>query len=471
MKRGKALRRQRRWWRRRAVILLVTVIGLIVGEWNHAASMTGLKIDRVEARHTIVQEGSRTAYEQLAAGSRPVSPVTAHYRVPAAPTVYLTFDDGPSKLTPEVLDILKDEGVQATFFVLGVNAERYPDTLQRIVDEGHAIGNHTYDHRYEELYSDFANFFAQVRKTDEIIYQTTGIRTDLLRAPGGTHTNFDIFYAYYLEQAGFTVYDWNVDSGDARRRGVPAEEIVHNVLSAPLKPQMHVLLHDSAGHEETVRALPEIIRYYKELGYRFAVLDPQVEPPVFTHGKLRWQRSTSWQDHLQHMERVVLFREQRASYREAATIRESLVMQVGGRRIRLEEEDYYVSRGRFMVALERFAPALGGVRSVDLPGSDPGRVQLWIAGVEVKFDALQKTMHIQHVDGTQLEFSNIHLRYMNGRLFVPLRGTVEALGGVIPAYSLDGPEKLVQVQMMPPESRSQYAAPDYMSEVLEHLRA
>lgn len=233
------------------------------------------------------------AYRLLAAGDRTggAEPNDSQYAVPEAPTVYLTFDDGPTKWTPQVLDILKEYGVPATFFVLGQLAEGQEDTIRRIVDEGHALGNHTYNHKYDELYGSFGNFWEQVKRTDDILRSITGQSVRLLRAPGGTATNFDAFYFYYLEQAGYRVHDWTVDSGDSKRRNVPAEEIVRNVKRSKLTHEVNVLLHDGAGHGQSVKALPEIIEYYQEKGYRFAALDERVKPASFRVGKVKWARS------------------------------------------------------------------------------------------------------------------------------------------------------------------------------------
>ncbi|WP_274364342.1 polysaccharide deacetylase family protein [Paenibacillus thermotolerans] len=207
------------------------------------------------------------------------------------PTVYLTFDDGPSKLTPKVLDILKEHDVKATFFVLGELASAREETIRRIAAEGHALGNHTYDHKYQHLYKSFDGFLRQVQATDEVLKRITGNSVRLLRAPGGTSGNFDELYFHYLREAGFSIHDWNVDSGDSKRRGVPAKEIVGNVKRSKLGGDLVVLLHDGAGHEETVKALPEIIAFFQAKGYRFEALSEQVKPVTFRVGKLKWDRS------------------------------------------------------------------------------------------------------------------------------------------------------------------------------------
>ena len=131
-------------------------------------------------------------------------------------TVYLTFDDGPDdKNTPAVLDVLREAGVKATFYVTGRQAEAHPDVLQRIYDEGHAIGNHSYDHRYEKLYPDVNGFLAEMERTDEIIYGILGVRPLILRAPGGRIGHFTAAYAPAIRANGYVEHDWNVSSADA----------------------------------------------------------------------------------------------------------------------------------------------------------------------------------------------------------------------------------------------------------------
>ncbi|MEI7027027.1 polysaccharide deacetylase [Paenibacillus sp. y28] len=249
-------------------------------ELNRAADR---QLQRWEADHT----GSEI-YELLRSGKQPPSDRT--YTAPEQPTVYLTFDDGPSALTPKVLDILREEGVKATFFQLGAQAERFPEIVRQTVQEGHRIGNHTYNHRYEQLYSRFDHFWDQIQKSEDVFADIAGVRPDIVRAPGGSFQQLDAFSHYYLQSAGYTVYDWNIDSGDSRRSGVPAAEIIANVEKSPLRHELNVLMHDGAGHEQTVQALPDIIRYFKNKGYTFAVLDSSVKPVQFTLKASKWNQ-------------------------------------------------------------------------------------------------------------------------------------------------------------------------------------
>lgn len=228
-------------------------------------------------------------YAELASGHLSLPDKT--YTSPEEPTVYLTFDDGPSPYTDRVLEILKKEGIPATFFVLGKQVERHPETVKRIVREGHSIGNHSYSHQYKHIYSSFEAFYKEVEQTDNAIFQASGFRTRLLRAPGGTASNFDPFYFYFMEQAGYTIFDWDVDSQDSKRAHIPASTIISSVKKAPLKHELNILFHDGPGHEETVKALPAIIAYFKQKGYHFASLSEQVKPAQFTVSKAdRWNR-------------------------------------------------------------------------------------------------------------------------------------------------------------------------------------
>ncbi|MEC2346823.1 polysaccharide deacetylase family protein, partial [Paenibacillus barengoltzii] len=96
-------------------------------------------------------------------------------------------------------------------------------------------GNHTYNHDYDALYDSFGQFWKQIKATEEVLREITGTRTPLVRAPGGTYGHFDKTYFNLMEQGGYKVFDWNVDSGDSRRKGVPANEIIANVKNTKLQ--------------------------------------------------------------------------------------------------------------------------------------------------------------------------------------------------------------------------------------------
>lgn len=199
-------------------------------------------------------------------------------------TAYLTFDDGPDTVnTPAILDVLKAHGIHATFYVLGTMAEKNPTVLKRIFAEGHAIGNHSYDHNYKDLYQSKDSFIAQMQHTDEVIFNILGVRPFIIRAPGGTVGMFTGDYYEALNLLGYVEHDWNVLTEDATPECPSAEEQIHYVdvrTQGSLKDNMAlILMHCNSGKEETVRALPGIIATLKAKGYRFGVVSPITPQP------------------------------------------------------------------------------------------------------------------------------------------------------------------------------------------------
>ena len=197
---------------------------------------------------------------------------------------YLTFDDGPDLTnTPKILDILKEQGVPATFYVVGWRAEENPDMIKRIFNEGHAIGNHTYDHNYDSLYSAPNEFLWQILHTDEILRDILGVRPLIVRAPGGTYGMFTDAYWTMLDAYGYTEHDWNVCTNDATEERPDAARQIEYVNAQTQWPKKDdaaiVLMHCTSDKTETVKALPEIIRILKAKGFSFGVITPMTPQP------------------------------------------------------------------------------------------------------------------------------------------------------------------------------------------------
>lgn len=185
--------------------------------------------------------------------------------------VYLTFDDGPSSNTDQILDILKDYDVKATFFVVGKTDERSVKAYQRIVEEGHTLAMHSYSHRHDEIYESKEAFARDLNSLQEYLYETTGVWPRIYRFPGGssnTVSKVDMQELIeYLTDIGITYFDWNVASGDAVSRTLPAETIVNNCLSGIEKQKESVILmHDASNKGTTIEALPQIIEAIQEQG-------------------------------------------------------------------------------------------------------------------------------------------------------------------------------------------------------------
>ena len=225
---------------------------------------------------------------QINPKSQPPAKVeTLNFTVPAkyqAKTVYqvapsnkekviaLTIDDGPwPKTTAEMLDILKQNQVKATFFWVGSALQENPEIGKRVVAEGHAIGNHTWHHWYRKM--DEATAKSEIEKTNELIYQTTGVKTSFFRPPGGYLNNG---LATYAKSQKNSVVMWSVTSADTDPRA-KYQVFVKNVLR-DAKPGAIVLMHDGGGNRErTVKALPAIISGLKQQGYRFVTVPELLE--------------------------------------------------------------------------------------------------------------------------------------------------------------------------------------------------
>lgn len=196
--------------------------------------------------------------------------------------VYLTFDDGPDdKVTPQILDILRDEGVKATFYVCGNMVETYPEVLKRMFNEGHAIGNHSYNHRYDEIYKSPWGFMEQIIQTDNAIKNVIGVRPFIIRAPGGVGM-FSANYWTMIEDCGYVEHDWNVLTEDATPSKPNASTQINNVLKylGDNPPSsVIILMHCNSDKVETVKALPEIIHFLRDWGYKFGVITPMTPQP------------------------------------------------------------------------------------------------------------------------------------------------------------------------------------------------
>lgn len=229
----------------------------------------------------------RTFYELD--GNPPAAPGLAmrkrvFYPEPAK-IAYLTIDDGPyPETTPRILRILQEEGVHATFFVVGRQVQHYPELLKAEYDQGNAIGNHSYSHDYG-IYRSPETFLADIKKNEDLIFSIIGMRPHIIRAPGGTQGHFHIRYFNATDAADYLVYDWNVSTADAAAPLVPAATLIRNVQNqVPGKDRVIILMHDAGAKTTTVEALPQIIRYLKQQGYAFGVLTPHVAPIVFPGG-------------------------------------------------------------------------------------------------------------------------------------------------------------------------------------------
>lgn len=190
--------------------------------------------------------------------------------------VYLTFDDGPSsKMTDQVLDILKEHDIKATFFVIGRNVEAYPEILKRIHSEGHGIGIHTYSHDYNKIYASPDALEKDIEACLRSVRKVLGedFTTNIYRFPGGSfRSNKDIFIKR-VEDMGYVYFDWNVLNGDAEGKN-PSEEYLIKRFNETSKGFNIILslMHDTNAKTNMPNTLPEIIERLKSEGYKFKSL-------------------------------------------------------------------------------------------------------------------------------------------------------------------------------------------------------
>lgn len=199
----------------------------------------------------------------------------------AKKAVYLTFDDGPSDLTPKVLDLLDRYNAKATFFVVQKSNEDCEEYLSEIVERGHTLGLHSYSHNYNLIYSSKDAFLEDYEKVYDWVVENTGYTPSLFRFPGGSN-NGSSYVGHSIiaemEERGFQYFDWNVSSGDGSDL-TTTENIIDNICSNVKNVENPVvLMHDGRGKHATLAALPSVLEYLNNAGYEFLPLDKNVEP-------------------------------------------------------------------------------------------------------------------------------------------------------------------------------------------------
>ena len=204
--------------------------------------------------------------------------------------VFLTFDDGPSKNSEEILKILKENDVHATFFLIGNQIANNPEMQQVVKDElyqGNAIANHSYTHDYKILYPhnvlSVSNTMNEINETNKVLQSVLGANFDarVLRLPGGYMSR-----SYYkdpnltarnkaLDEEHITSIDWDAETGDATTSGqMSTQALVDNVMDhIKNMNQPVIIMHDSSTKKDTVEALPSLIKDLKDAGYKFMVIE------------------------------------------------------------------------------------------------------------------------------------------------------------------------------------------------------
>lgn len=188
--------------------------------------------------------------------------------------VYLTFDDGPSNIvTNKILDILKEQNIKATFFVVGSKIEGREEILKRIYSEGHTIGLHTYTHKYRKIYSSEDTFIEEMDKTAEEVKRVLNIEPRAIRFPSGSKQHLSYSLLEKLHERNYTIYDWNLSLSDGIDYNTPANKLYEEATAKCINPnRIFLLAHCDQPNKNTCDALPKIIKHYKDLGYEFEAI-------------------------------------------------------------------------------------------------------------------------------------------------------------------------------------------------------
>ncbi len=213
-----------------------------------------------------------------------VEPASGKFVAKEQQKVYLTFDDGPSIYTDEILDILKENDVKATFFVVYTDDKSLWPMYKRIVDEGHTLAMHSYSHVYKEIYASDEAFRQDVALIHDFLYEQTGVDCTYYRFPGGSSnqvSGVDIQDLIgYLYTDGITYYDWNALSEDAVDVSLTPEELNENVMESVRTNEKDsiVLLHDLKNNPATMESLQALIDTLKSEGYEICPIDEDTKP-------------------------------------------------------------------------------------------------------------------------------------------------------------------------------------------------
>ncbi len=266
------------------IILLIIITAIIVSIFYHNHNKIVIGENHTVKKQTIVANAETYANKQrhiAKVNFLPVYTEESKARLDniynsGEKSVYLTFDDGPSKtVTPLILDLLKKENIKATFFVLGSRVELNPSIVRREYEEGHFIANHGYSHMYAKIYSSTNDVLDEYNKTKQAIINAVGVEYDghLFRFPGGStggkYHSLKKEAKLLLNENQIGYIDWNALSSDAA--GAKTKEALLENIKQTVgeKKTVVILMHDAGDKILTYEVLPEVIQYLKEKGYNF----------------------------------------------------------------------------------------------------------------------------------------------------------------------------------------------------------
>ena len=265
------------------VIIVLMVVG-IVATWINCAKImkanAEYKLAYQQYQEALIKEQEELEIkrqEKLPKLTETVIENMNHIYSSDTKRVFLTFDDGPSSNTNQILDILNERGIKATFFVLGSNVEKKPEVVKRMYDEGHFIANHGYSHVYETIYQSPQAVLDEYNKCNQLVRDAIGeqeYNSHLFRFPGGLvggkYADIKNQANDLLLQNNIVHVDWNALNGDSETTSPTIEYEMQRIQeTVGDKQSVVILMHDAQAKKVTVEALPSIVDYLQGQGYEF----------------------------------------------------------------------------------------------------------------------------------------------------------------------------------------------------------
>jgi peptidoglycan/xylan/chitin deacetylase (PgdA/CDA1 family) len=259
--------------------VLISMIGGIVTSSSALASQSAIKKIQVPAPPREMEYATSRTAQMLK--SADVNFPRFIVETPPAPayekTIYLTFDDGPHRVSNQILTLLDEYDAKATFFMLDGNMKEYPEAVKKMAQDGHSLGAHGVTHDKKRIYQSPSTVVAEMNQTLSTIKEITGIDSALIRTPYGSAPHMKEPYKKAVADKGYLMWDWNIDSKDWFYRD---KRLISNTISqienhTKKQEPIVILLHE---REETLAQLPALLKYLKEKNYDFRPLNPDMVP-------------------------------------------------------------------------------------------------------------------------------------------------------------------------------------------------
>ena len=276
------------------LILIPTVCAVVFGVQNSLLRRQLAEAGKVPGQSTTQNQNETVNLVAATIGYQELYPdlystgKIAENRLYEEQTVYLTFNSTPGDNTENILNVLDDYEVKATFFLSGTADSVSKEQMKSIVDRGHSIGLNGYSDSYQQIYRSVDGFLEDFKAIFDLVYETTGVQAEIFRYPGGSINAYNSGFYQELNaemlRRGFIFFDWDVTGEDTLMGGANASQIQSSVLSGmENKSRGIVLLRDTVGKEAVPEALPGIITSLQEQGYQFKPLTADVLPVVYSY--------------------------------------------------------------------------------------------------------------------------------------------------------------------------------------------